>query len=89
MSMTHTPARDVAARIDHRCTNCGEAIPAGASYKRWISFDGSVFTNKMHPECLRSLQADCDYGSFEYSLYGGERPAATLPEAPATEKPAP
>lgn len=74
--MTYTPPQMLTARKNHRCTNCGQSIQAGAMYARWVSFDDSAFTNKMHPECLRALQEDADYGSFEYMLYSGERPTA-------------
>lgn len=62
------------ARKDHRCTNCGQAILAGDTYIRWASFDDSVFTNKMHQECLLSLLEDADGYEFEYMPYSGERP---------------
>ena len=71
-----TDFETLTARKPHRCTNCGESIDRGSVYKRWASFDGRPFTNKMHPECLASLQDDCDESYFEYTLYGGERPAA-------------
>lgn len=72
----HTPTQTLTARKDHRCTNCGQLIQAGDQYMRWVSFDDSAFTNKMHPECLDSLQDDAEYGEFEYMPYSGERPAA-------------
>lgn len=71
-----TPTQMLTARKDHRCANCGQSIQAGATYARWVSFDNSAFTNKMHPECLRSLQDDSEYGEFEYTPYSGERPTA-------------
>ena len=69
-----TPAEQRKARVSHRCTNCGEAIEVGTEYVRWASYDdGKCFTNKMHPECIASLQEESDFG--EYTLYGGERPS--------------
>ena len=62
------------ARKEHRCTNCGETIEIGTEYNRWASYDSKAFANKMHKECLKSLQNDADGDSFEYSPYGGERP---------------
>ena len=68
-----TPTEVRKARTQHRCTNCGQKIEAGEDYARWASYDdGRCFTNKMHPECLDSLQYDG--GNFEYMLYSGERP---------------
>jgi hypothetical protein len=70
-----TPAKTVAAKKKHRCTNCGESIEAGTTYARWMSVDdGTACTNKMHPECLQSLRYDNDGIFWEYTLYGGERP---------------
>lgn len=77
MSGFHTQARDVIARVPHHCTNCGEPIGVGETYKRWTSFDDSAFTNKMHAECLTSLQSDSECGDFEYMPYSGERPVVS------------
>ena len=68
------------ARKQHRCSNCGETIELGEQYQRWMSVDdGKAFSNKMHPECLESLQDGS--GDFEYTLYGGERPEIVTPNA--------
>lgn len=78
--MDCTSTETLKARKPHRCTNCGESINKGDTYKRWASFgDGSAFTNKMHPECLKDLQDNNGY--FEYTLYGGERPSSADNEA--------
>lgn len=75
--MSHnTPPQMLTARKDHRCTNCGQVIQIGDQYARWASFDGRAFTNKMHQECLRSLQYEAEGDEFEYIPYSGERPAA-------------
>jgi len=71
-----TPAETRKARKVHVCDNCGLWINVGSEYKRWMSVDiDCASANKMHPECLQSLQDDSD-GSFEYMQYSGERPAA-------------
>lgn len=80
--MFSTSPIDRVARKQHRCTNCGEPIAPGETYKRWISFDDSAFTSKMHPECLVSLEEDCQYGKFEYMPYSGARPEA-MDDSPA------
>ncbi len=67
-----TPEELRKARVQHRCTNCGEAIEVGTDYVRWASYDEACFTNKMHPECRDSLQEDGQ--PFEYTPYSGERP---------------
>ncbi len=69
-----TPAITLVARKRHRCTNCAQDINPGEQYMRWYSVDDAGFTNKMHPECLESLQEAEGYGTWEYSPYGGERP---------------
>jgi len=71
--MYHTQIKTVRAKIRHRCTSCGEHISPGDVYRRWVTFDGSAFTNKMHPECLAELQANEDY-EWEYIPYSNERP---------------
>lgn len=77
--MSHnTPPTTQTARKEHRCTNCGEAILPGQQYSRWVTFEDCATTNKMHPECLLSNQHDAErysVGEWEYTLYGGERPA--------------
>lgn len=81
-----TPPVTLTARKPHRCTNCAGVIEIGAEYQRWMSVDdGSASTNKMHPECLVSLQEEFGSGYWEYTLYGGERPDAdTLEDHPET-----
>ena len=70
-----TPQESVIARKTHLCTNCAQGIAKGESYVKWKSVDDSWFTNKMHPECLQSLNEENEYyGSFEYMPYSGERP---------------
>lgn len=72
--MEHSKIQTITAHKEHRCTNCGESIEVGQQYLRWASFDDSACTNKMHPECYQELNEDGG-GVFEYTLYGGERPA--------------
>lgn len=69
-----TPTIVLTARVRHQCTNCCQDINPGEKYARWYSVDDSGFTNKMHPECLEALREDAQYGYFEYTAYGGERP---------------
>ena len=77
--MYHTPIETRKAQKRHLCTNCGEPIEIGTEYARWASYDdGKAFANKMHQECLADLQDDAFGGSFEYTLYGGERPNSAL-----------
>jgi len=72
-----TESKTVTARKAHQCTSCGEGIAAGESYEMWISFDDSVVTIKMHPECRTAHQdkadATGDGGAWEYSHHGHER----------------
>ena len=77
--MFSTPVLRRTARIDHRCTNCGQPIEAGKPYERWASFDDAAFTNKMHPECFESLVYGADGGQFEYTPFSGERPEQETP----------
>ena len=70
-----TPTKTLTARLQHRCTYCGEPILPGETYLTWASVDGQWFTNKMHPECLDDLREYSDPDG-EYTLYGGERPKA-------------
>ena len=75
--MHNTKAETLKARKPHRCTSCGEAIAVGKQYARWVSFDDSAYTNKMHPECLAAHHADArKYGSsggWEYQPYSYTR----------------
>ena len=72
-----TPPEKRKARKPHQCTNCGEGIPAGSEYVRWMSVDTceKAYTNKMHHECLDSLREDAQGGQFEYEPFSGERPS--------------
>jgi predicted RNA-binding Zn-ribbon protein involved in translation (DUF1610 family) len=75
--MICTNTENVLARKDHDCHSCGEAIEAGQTYKRWACFDnGSASTVKMHPECYDAHQAESDYGTWEFTLYGHPRGSA-------------
>lgn len=70
-------AKTMTAKVQHRCTSCGEIIEAGEQYKKWTSFDdGSAFTNKMHPECVAMHNADAEGGMWEYMPYSNDRPEA-------------
>lgn len=67
--------KTVTAKVQHRCTSCGEPIEAGEQYKKWASFDdGSAFINKMHPECLSMHDEEAEGGMWEYMPYSNERP---------------
>lgn len=70
-----TPSETRKARKQHKCTNCAEMIDTGDEYVRWMSVESGdkAYANKMHPECLKSLQDDL-CGEFEYSPFSGERP---------------
>ena len=40
------------ARKDHVCDYCGDVVPAGQVYKRWVSmYDGTASTVKAHVAC--------------------------------------
>lgn len=72
--MTNSDNVSVTARKDHRCSWCGEVIPATTQYMRWATFDDSVFTNKMHLEChITMLDEGRKYGEYEYTPYSQER----------------
>ena len=70
----HSPPVEMTARTTHRCTSCGEPINPGEKYTRWMSVDDSMFTNKMHPECLQMHKHDTQGEEWEYSLYSYDRP---------------
>lgn len=72
----NSDTKTVTARKMHRCTNCGQHIGIGETYKRWTSVDDGWFTSKMHPECFDDLAIEADGGQFEYMPYSGERPEA-------------
>jgi len=60
------------ARIPHRCTYCGEAIPVGTQYEHQTGvYDGRWFTNKAHTECFA---VQMDDGDEEFTRYSNERP---------------
>jgi len=71
--MDYSDVKNVTARKQHKCMNCGEKILIGEAYNKWTTFNcGDVGINKMHIECYEALSGD---GEFEYSLYDGERPS--------------
>ena len=73
-----TPKETRVARKQHRCMSCGQFIEVGVPYVRWCGFqDGSASTHIMHTECFDSHEEACRHygdGSWEYTLYGHERP---------------
>lgn len=70
-----TPTKILTARKPHSCTYCAEQIEVDEQYLRWMNVDnGKAVTNKMHPECLASLEESAYGGHFEYAIYEGERP---------------
>lgn len=70
--MFYSDTKTVVAKKTHVCTNCGQRIEVGESYKKWTSVDDCWFTSKLHVECYESLAED---GPFEYTPYNGERPS--------------
>ena len=67
------------AKKAHRCTWCAQAIEPGQKYRRWVTFDDSAFTSKMHPVCVSACDAECrEYSDEEYIAYENERPAAKV-----------
>jgi hypothetical protein len=74
MTMFNTDPQILTARKQHRCTSCGEAIQVSEKYHRWVTFDDTATTSKMHPECLEMHQREECYGEWEYSPYSHERP---------------
>jgi hypothetical protein len=71
--MFSSPALTLKAKVLQRCTWCAQDITPGEPYKRWVSVDDYMFTNKMHPECLASV-IENEGSNFEYSPFEGERP---------------
>ena len=56
----------------HKCTYCGEPIPAGDTYcYQKGNYDGSWYESKMHAECFDDM---CETGDGEYTPYCNERP---------------
>lgn len=78
MSYVLIEQRDVhAARKDHKCIWCGEAILAGTSYIRERSVcNGNPQSFKWHQECLEAgNDLACDEGAdFEFEPYANDRP---------------
>lgn len=61
------------ARKEHRCSYCGEPIPAGDRYVYQTGiYDGRWFVSRMHSECFGDL---VESGEDEYILYSNERPS--------------
>jgi hypothetical protein len=72
-----TDTETLVSRKEHRCTWCAQVIAKGETYKRWVSFDDSAYTNKMHPECESACNEECrEWGENEYTAYQNERPPA-------------
>lgn len=73
MSSFYHPKEYRKAKKYHRCTYCGEAIPAGESYTYQTGvYDGRWFILKMHDECFDGMADTCD---DEYTPYSNDRPA--------------
>jgi hypothetical protein len=69
------------ARKAHRCTWCGEEIPAGEKYIRIrCIYDGEPQVNKFHAECEKACSEEAaEYGpDFEFSPGENERPGSVL-----------
>lgn len=72
-----------AARKQHVCFWCGEAINVGDSYVRSVvkgDFGGSVDESKLHPECdaawgrAAAEERGCYYADFGEHERGGTEP---------------
>ncbi len=66
----------VAARKQHRCIWCGQAINVGEpyTYERSV-YDGQMQTHHWHPECLPAAQAEMrEWNDEEFLPYEHERP---------------
>lgn len=75
--MFNSPPQQIVARKEHVCTWCCEKILPGETYARWASMDiDGATTNKMHLECLASVDAQ-QSGMWEYCVGDGQgcRPA--------------
>lgn len=60
------------ARKDHRCIWCGETIPKGDKYSRWVGiFEGDFHCNQMHLECAEVSSEDAEDG---FDAFSNERP---------------
>jgi hypothetical protein len=71
------------ARKAHVCTWCGQSIQPSETYHRWISVDDSMFTNKMHPECVDACHEELrKWNDDEYHPYDNERPATQAQPRP-------
>lgn len=76
-----TETQTLKARIQHRCTSCGESILPGYEYSRWMSQERGekAYSNKMHPECKASHQEEGEYyGEWEYTPFSYPRPERNL-----------
>lgn len=57
--VTITEPKSRAARKQHACFWCGEAIPAGSTYTTWTCFDaGRANAVRVHPECGKAWQRE-------------------------------
>lgn len=68
-----TQAKEVKARVVHKCTSCGETIEVGEIYLSWKSCDDTFFTNKMHKECFDAHNEDAEGREYEYTPYSYPR----------------
>lgn len=81
MSFTLIEQRQVrAARKQHKCIWCGEAIPEGSSYiKERSIFNDEPQSHHFHAECLGALQdAVSESGEAEFEPYVNERPEVKI-----------
>lgn len=69
--MFNSPPERLIARKEHVCTWCCEKILVGETYERWVSIDDSANTNKMHLECVASIEAS-EPGPWEYCPGDGQ-----------------
>lgn len=83
-----SPEEKRIAHAVHRCTWCGEKIERRFPYVRWVSIDDSVFTNKMHTECLKACRAETAfYGDDDYEPFDNKRPPLTTVEKAIRDQP--
>lgn len=66
------PEFRVAAK-QHTCTYCSEHIKQADGYWYWKNFDGSWFTNRMHPECWNDYMQHGGELGFSYTPYHNDR----------------
>lgn len=51
------------ARKNHECLWCGQPIPKGEIYSRWVGiFEGDFNCNKMHLECSKAFSEEENEG---------------------------